>query len=360
MQCVIENRQSLAPSKHSCGVAFQGETVMHQNGTTMPAAAPILNTLPAIRTVFTRSADELARNLTDWEQCYDQMTAGSFRGALTELRLPRMQVFREEISQSVRQTCRVWPGALWFGFPDHGGGARINGRPLDQGGILVQSGGSEFELLTPSAHAIYGIVVCRDLLAQAALRGNCSIDWARLRSAEVLRVDAPERVACMQAIAAALAPGRHGGHTLPAGTEAALLAALLAVLDRSGVEPAAALSFQRRRRVVASVRGYLLAHPDQVLSVPELCARAHVSRRTLQYCFEDVMGMSPMLYLRCVRLNGVRHQLLDPEARHQPIGAIAADWGFGSFSQFSSDYRKLFGECPSASRGGDGVVPARN
>ncbi|WP_093559417.1 helix-turn-helix domain-containing protein [Pseudoduganella namucuonensis] len=311
---------------------------------------PVSRTGAAFRTVLTRDADELARNLTDWEQCYDQMTAGSFRGALTELRMPRTQVFREEISQSVRQSCTVRPGALWFGFPDHGDGTRINGRPMEDGCVMVRPGGGEFELLTPSRHAIHGIVVCRETLARAALRSGCGVDWDGLRSAEVLRVDPDERLACVRAIASALALCQGPERALPAGGEDGLLAALLGVLDRSGVEPAAALSFQRRRRVVARVRDYILAHRDRPLTVPELCAQAHVSRRTLQYCFEDVLGMSPTLYLRRLRLNGVRRQLLDPGARPRPIGAVAADWGFGSFSQFSSDYRKLFGESPSASR----------
>ncbi|MTW04868.1 helix-turn-helix domain-containing protein [Pseudoduganella ginsengisoli] len=315
--------------------------------------APISHSAHVFRTVLTHDADELARNLTDWEQCYDQMTAGAFHGALSELRLPRMQVFREEISQSVRQTCRVWPDALWFGFPAQGHGIRINGRPLDDGAVMVRPGGSEFELLTPSSHAIYGMVVCRGMLAQAALRSACAIDWDRMQKAEVLRVDPEARMACMEAVASALALGgshEGSGGTLPAGTEHHLMAALLGALDCSGIEPEAAQSFQRRQRVVARVRDYIMAHRDQPLTVPDLCAIAHVSRRTLQYCFEDVLGMSPTLYLRRVRLNGVRRQLQDPAARREPIGAVAAAWGFGSFSQFSSDYRKLFGASPSAAR----------
>lgn len=74
-----------------------------------------------------------------------------------------------------------------------------------------------------------------------------------------------------------------------------------------------------------------------------------MSRRTLQYCFEDVLGMSPTLYLRRLRLNGVRRALLDPSRGQRQIGAVAADWGFGNFSQFSSDYKKLFGESASSS-----------
>ena len=333
---------------------------MHQVVTNARATDPFLHSERSVRTVVTRNADELARNLTDWEQTYDQMTSGNFQGLLTEWRTPGLQIFREEISQAVRQSCTVWDGALWFGFPDcehvvsgdaaFTDGTRINGRPMEQGCVMVRPGGSMFELLTPSRHAIYGMVVGRSTLERAAQLGGFDIDVDRLGGAELLRVDTAARARCMDVIGAALSALCVGDTVAPRHYEDALLSALLTLLDCSEVEPAAARSFQRRQRVVARVHELILAQRDQAVTVAELCAQAHVSRRTLQYCFEDVLGMSPNTYLRRVRLNGARRQLLDPQARHQPIGMVAADWGFGSFSQFSSDYRSLFGECPSASR----------
>ncbi len=327
---------------------------MHQIVTAVQHSAANWNSAAGFRTVLTRDPDELARNLTDWEQSYDQISSGSFQGTLDELRLPRMQAFRESISQAVRQSCRVWPGALWFGFPDHPDCSRINGRQVEQEFVMVRPGNEEFELLTPSSHTIYGIVVCRELLVAAAAAGGCEIDWSRLEAAEVLRVDPVERRRCILSLATLLAAQQDAvsGHDSPRQLQQwqdLLVDALLAMLDRSGVEPAAAASFQRRQRIVARVRAYILAHRDQAIGVPELCEQAHVSRRTLQYCFEDVLGMSPTLYLRRLRLNGVRRQLMAAQGHAEPIGAVAADWGFSNFSQFSSDYRKLFGESASAS-----------
>jgi AraC family ethanolamine operon transcriptional activator len=100
--------------------------------------------------------------------------------------------------------------------------------------------------------------------------------------------------------------------------------------------------------VVSLAREYIHAHRSEAITVPDLCAQVHVSRRTLQYCFEDVLGMSPMLYLRMMRLNGVRRQLNDGAPGELAIGDVAGAWGLSNFSQFSSDYRKLFGHCPSA------------
>jgi AraC family ethanolamine operon transcriptional activator len=324
------------------------EASMHQIETNLPIAASALHTEAVFRTVSTCDADELARNLSGWQQRYDQISAGRFQGTLDELCLPRLQVFRETINQAVRQSCRVMPGALWFGFPehdlDHAESNRINGRTVEPALVMLHAGNSEFELLTCSNHAIHGIVVCQQwLMAQA--QDDCQIDWQGLQSWEVLQAAPLARAACVGAIKALLAcrqPDR-------AHLQQLLADKVLALLGQGSALPAAAGSFQRRQRIVAGVRDHVLAHLDQAITVPQMCAQAHVSRRTLQYCFEEVVGMSPTQYLRRVRLNGVRRQLRYPQRGKEAIGAVASHWGFDNFSQFSSDYRKLFGACASQS-----------
>lgn len=309
-----------------------------------------------IRTVLAHDADELASKLTNWQQRYDQISAGRFRGALTERQLPQLQVFRENLSQSVRQSCRVWPDAIWFGLPDHAAATRINGRQTEADSIMVRPGDVEFELVTPSDYRIYGIVASRELLADTARRNGCQIDWQRVESADLLQVDAGERADFLRMLARLLPEA--AAHDRACGVEDAdaadsewqqgVLLALLEMLDHRCMEPELAASLQRRRRVVALAREYIHAHRSEAITVPELCEQVHVSRRTLQYCFEDVLGMSPMLYLRMMRLNGVRRQLNDGAPGEVAIGDVAGAWGLSNFSQFSSDYRKLFGLCPSA------------
>lgn len=343
---------------------------MHQTAT------PPSHHAPSLRTVLAHDADELASKLTNWQQRYDQVSAGRFSGALTERQLPQLQVFRESLSQAVRQSCRVWPDAIWFGLPDHDTATRINGRQAAENTLMVRPGDVEFELVTPSAYSIYGIVASRKLLEDAAQRHGCRIDWQQVQAAEVLQVDASARAACLRTLSAALPPGAAyavdgaaaadarvvapGTGRLPAGAGASgdagdawqdgVLSSLLDLLDRSCGEPVASPSLQRRRRVVEHVRAYIDAHmaDHAALTVPLLCQQVHVSRRTLQYCFEDVLGMSPLLYMRMMRLNGARRALLDQGAGRAAIGDVADAWGMSNFSQFSSDYRKLFGECPSA------------
>ena len=93
---------------------------------------------------------------------------------------------------------------------------------------------------------------------------------------------------------------------------------------------------------------YLHTHSDKPLTITDLCELVHVSRRTLQYCFEDVLGISPLKYMRISRLNAVRRVLSEGLKAEQTISLIAQQWGFYHPGQFAHDYTSLFGENPSA------------
>lgn len=300
-----------------------------------------------IRTVEALDADEHAHNLTDWEQSYDQMTSGHFRGVLAEIQLPQLQVFRECTSQGVRQSCCVWPDAIWFGLPDHDAPLRINGRLAGMDTVLVRPGNCDFELLTPANYAIYGIVIRQESLLRAADQMGCQLNWAQLTSSERMHVNDRARAACLQTLSALLTEeGTHASHGVAVQ---AVVESLLSMLDTRAVDRAVSNSFARRKGIVAKARQHVLDHHDEVITVPELCERLHVSRRTLQYCFEEVLGMSPIQYLRIIRLNGARRDLRENVAHCKTVRDVAADWGFWHFSQFSSDYRALFGQTPSES-----------
>jgi AraC family ethanolamine operon transcriptional activator len=315
--------------------------------TSQAVDAPFAGSTHQIRTVEAFDADEHAHNLTDWEQSYDQITPGRFHGTLAELQLPQMQVFRECTSQAVRQSCCVWPDAFWFGLPEQSDQTRINGRLAGEHAVMVRPGDCEFELVTPPDYAIYGIVIRREALLQAAELSSSQIDWAQLARAEVMHVDNASCASLIQTLAELLKAD--DVCTDSDLRQQVLLNALLALLDTSAVDSAVSSSFQRRQRIVAKARNLVLAQHDQAITVPQLCEQLFVSRRTLQYCFENVLGMSPMQYLRLIRLNGARRRLRESSSKTVTVQDVAADWGFWHLSQFSSDYRKLFGHSPSQS-----------
>ena len=305
---------------------------------------------PVLRRTWARDADEHADNLSRWEQVYDQLTSGAFAGAITELWLPQTQVFVETANQTLRQSCAAWPDSIWFGIPAPGAGLmRLGGREIPAEAVCVRQNGADFDLLTAPDFNLFGIVVERESFGDYLERVEQRDLDSLLGRRDLLHLPLHLKTRVCNDLGGILADA--GGNS---GIDAeqlrqrlfATLAQIVSAADRDAENPSARSGFtrQQRQRIVEQVRDLILHHPDQPMSVPELCERFHLSRRTLQYCFEDVTGLAPLAYMRAIRLNGVRRQLRDQAV---PVGTAAYAWGFNHLSQFARDYRKQFGELPS-------------
>ena len=75
---------------------------------------------------------------------------------------------------------------------------------------------------------------------------------------------------------------------------------------------------------------------------------AKLSERNLQYGFKEYIGITPIRYLRLLRLNGVRRDLLINQSDKNKVVDVALDWGFIELGRFAREYRQLFQELPSA------------
>jgi AraC family ethanolamine operon transcriptional activator len=305
-----------------------------------------------VQTTLAYDADEQARSLHGWSQVYDQLTAGRFVGKLTGLHMEDMHVFCESTSQTLRQTCEVQSDAYWFGIPARNSDtARIDANVLGDDAIALRPGGVEFELFTPAGFDIYGVVVKGELLRRhAASVEHCEL-VEPLSQADVISIEPEDKARLCASIeqilqsdgVATVATATHARLNL----QASVVASLFDLCTSATAEPVAVPLRPRRQWVVSEARDYVLANRDRPVGVPELCERLHVSRRTLQYCFQDVLGIAPAAYLRAIRLNGARRDLCDVARGVRSVQEIAVAWGFWHLSQFATDYRKLFGVRPS-------------
>ncbi len=89
------------------------------------------------------------------------------------------------------------------------------------------------------------------------------------------------------------------------------------------------------------------ANPQDPLTVTDMAHFAGVSIRSLQDGFKKYVGMSPTDYLRNVRLNRVREELLTERSFDSSIADIAFRWGFTHLGRFAKLYHERFGELPS-------------
>ena len=84
-------------------------------------------------------------------------------------------------------------------------------------------------------------------------------------------------------------------------------------------------------------------------SVPEISLRLNISRRTIEYAFQEHLGFSPRAYFTLRRLNLCRHELISADPESTTVTEIATNHGFYELGRFSSFYRQQFGELPSKS-----------
>jgi AraC family ethanolamine operon transcriptional activator len=84
------------------------------------------------------------------------------------------------------------------------------------------------------------------------------------------------------------------------------------------------------------------------LSSALLCEIGGVGERTLQYAFRERFGLAPAAFLKARRLAAVRQRLLQAQEGEEKVGDVSAALGFWHAGHFATDYRRTFGEAPSA------------
>jgi AraC-like DNA-binding protein len=88
--------------------------------------------------------------------------------------------------------------------------------------------------------------------------------------------------------------------------------------------------------------------PDHPHTTESLAQLAGVGVRNLQTGFQRHLNMTPMAYLRQIRLARVHDDLR--ERRVATITEAAHRWGFTHLGRFAADYRAKYGEVPSSWR----------
>ena len=82
------------------------------------------------------------------------------------------------------------------------------------------------------------------------------------------------------------------------------------------------------------------------LTISALARQCHVSVRTLQEGFRRHVGMSPMAYVRVVRLRGAHRDLRSANPTDSTVAAIAHRWGFTHLGRFAAAHQRRYGQTP--------------
>lgn len=100
-------------------------------------------------------------------------------------------------------------------------------------------------------------------------------------------------------------------------------------------------------RPVSHAVELLRGRPEHPWTVTELAAAVSVSGRSLQEGFRRSLDTTPMTYLRRLRLEKVREELVSAAPGTVSVTDVAARWGFSHLGRFAAAYRSEYSERPS-------------
>lgn len=97
---------------------------------------------------------------------------------------------------------------------------------------------------------------------------------------------------------------------------------------------------------VRAAVAYIEAHAALPLTVADIAKATGVGVRGLQQGFQRALDMSPMRYLRQVRLREAHRELRASDPTATTVGDVATRWGFHHQGRFAAEYRRRYGCSP--------------
>jgi AraC family transcriptional regulator, ethanolamine operon transcriptional activator len=296
---------------------------------------------------------EQAEALPFWSQDYTQLSKGVFSGAVNSVSCHGIQIFTETMNRAVDQIASAPQDSYVIGLTTVVEGEASWGLlPVRVNSLITLDKNAELYFRTSTISEITVAVIPAKRLEAYAEKidwMNFSLVMGAIKPVELL----PPHVAklLLSTLQYGLQFGAEQEQNLDnrqkwESFEEDLMSACLHALFHASENTHPHFDHRIPRYIVNRVRSSTLTNPGFPLSIEELCKALKVSRRTLNHAFIRVLGITPVTYMRNVRLQRIRIELLNASKDVSSIAHVASKWGFWHMSLFSRYYRELFGECP--------------
>lgn len=297
---------------------------------------------------------EQAGALPFWTQDYTQLTKGTFSGTIRSATYQNLQIFTESMTRAVDQIASAPQDCYVIGIPTVVTGESTWGLlPVTTNSLITLDKNAELFFRTSAISEITAAVIPAQRLEIYAEES----EWMDIRKI----LDGVKPVEALNpSIAAQLLTALKEGMdfhlenktainfpTMWRSFEDDLISTCMHALLSTKENIRASYDHRIPRYLVNRVRDATLLNSEMPLTIGELCSILRVSRRTLNHAFIRGIGITPVAYMRNVRLHRVRAELQSSPDSVTSIANVATKWGFWHMSLFSRYYRELFGECPN-------------
>jgi AraC family ethanolamine operon transcriptional activator len=297
-------------------------------------------------------ASELATRIPGWEVELTQLQPGPFSGHLIAIPLGPVLVCCGKFDQPLLQHVAGPRGCMIVNRPGRGSGPlRHLGHEVEDDECFVGGPASEGEAVGGVVQFPTALSVRLD--AWEAARGWLGErDFLSARGTMLRKTGLPWATSFLDTMEWIVdAATRYPDSIARVDVRASLADLLLTRVDALGAGDFPVREDRQtrvhRRVAVERARRYIHSNLAEPIRLSHLCRFARTEARALEYGFQDLVGLSPIAYIRTTRLHRARGLLRSTAVNHRSISEIALDCGFWHLSQFAVDYKSLFGESPS-------------
>lgn len=276
-----------------------------------------------------------------WNLEYVRLNAAPSGGTVRIARVGPMRVLRQDTEGALHVLGGAGADGVVFGLPvGELTGARWRLAELGGDDLFTTPSASDFDLLTRGRASFYGFLVPRRELAE--LSGDLD-RWFPHEGAwrSHLRLEAHRAKDLRELFECILEGPVEEDRARELGT--LLMQSILTATDHAG-EPRRPDSGSRADQADLA-RRYIEDHLAESLKVEDIAGAAGVGVRTLQRCFREIFGLTPLSYIKARRLDRVRRGLRAP-SRETQVSAVAMSHGLTHMGRFSQEYRQMYGELP--------------
>jgi AraC family ethanolamine operon transcriptional activator len=340
------------PSRYAGGSAGDARLLRAPGPEHNPSNSAVNRTpaKPSILRIEADDADELGERVAEWNVEFVQLHPGKFAGSVMLINLGGLLIARSAFNQPMLLKVAPPPGCITITRPARKSSAALfHGHEIQTGECIVIGPDSGGQVVSRGAFFPTSVSIRADVWETEWL------DKSPLLSMKGVKVREPGPgwiCSYLDAVEWILdAFERYPDVLDRVELRNSLQDSLLARVNTfsSAYSPIAQDRDMRayRRLAVGRAQEYISANLTEPMRLSDLCKHSRAQARSLEYGFQEVMGMSPMSYVKTIRMHRVRRVLRSDAIRARSISEIALDNGFWHLSQFAVDYKRLFGESPS-------------
>ena len=289
--------------------------------------------------------------LDTWNQEYSQLSKGYFAGSIYELENNRFRIFQERMNRSVFQKGFVAKNNFGLGVVLKASGKPLMvGQPVNINDLIIFSGSEGFEFFSPEKFQFAGIEikdregkVNTNKISLHTLLAEKIGDKANTLSSSANSIAVfGYNLLCILAYNQKVKKIKKNQNV--ESLDKQLIGNILDLFYLNALnETYNEVNHTNYWKIVSNIRELVISGSESPFSITELGIILGLTTRTIQTACNLTLGISPINFLRSLRLSKVRKEL----EISKTVSDAATRWGFWHFGYFSRDYKEMFGELPS-------------